>query len=556
MRLSFALPMALFTLLAGCPAAETTDCQPGWALCGGVCEELQTDARNCGACGVACGYGQACVAGACAPDCAASLRAPVEDSRGAIWDGLERSKTTWANAEAACAAIGGRLPLVTEAYRVSLKGSGEVGQSYEVNPLWTRVPKDASNTYRVTMSTGLIDGDVTASGSNAYRCVCPPAPPPGFSGYACNGPAGAACTALSGSNAGYSMDSEDRAPISVTGAMAECAFLQARLPTFLTYAEAIVDGLPHGSSTYLHAADATSASANVTVSWTDSATTWTPATSTKSQDGTTALPFRCIGRTTPAPAATGVAVDAFSGAGGVAADAADRVEALWSIAFDACYDVGGHLPYSFELGALVRQGLPGGSNLPLWNADQLGYNGTSAYFVGSTRWNGVALDYEQGSATFVGALDKATTTPQLHRCIYYPVDPAYVPPATTSCSSGCLEVSLGGARGAKLWIDKGNRSPADLISAIDVCRRAGAHLASVRDYMAAVRKGALGGAGAWLHTADIGQYSGTVPKAMQVKWSNVDTGFSDLSAAGYSRWSDVGLGDSAAYRCVWSNEFR
>ena len=36
---------------------------------GPVCVDLQTDANNCGACGVACGAGLACIAGACTPEC-------------------------------------------------------------------------------------------------------------------------------------------------------------------------------------------------------------------------------------------------------------------------------------------------------------------------------------------------------------------------------------------------------------------------------------------------------------------------------------------------------
>jgi hypothetical protein len=40
-------------------------CTGGTTACGGVCVNLQTDARNCGACGTVCPTGQTCTAGAC-----------------------------------------------------------------------------------------------------------------------------------------------------------------------------------------------------------------------------------------------------------------------------------------------------------------------------------------------------------------------------------------------------------------------------------------------------------------------------------------------------------
>ncbi len=58
---------ALALALAGCPSKEDTDCPSGQVRCGGICVDpasFQTDAGNCGSCGVACGDGT-CSGGVC-----------------------------------------------------------------------------------------------------------------------------------------------------------------------------------------------------------------------------------------------------------------------------------------------------------------------------------------------------------------------------------------------------------------------------------------------------------------------------------------------------------
>lgn len=57
-------------LLAACGSEEKV-CAPDQRLCSNTCVSLLSDARNCGACGNACGSGRGCSAGACV-DCAAS----------------------------------------------------------------------------------------------------------------------------------------------------------------------------------------------------------------------------------------------------------------------------------------------------------------------------------------------------------------------------------------------------------------------------------------------------------------------------------------------------
>jgi hypothetical protein len=71
-RLNLTPLLAVFMLsapLAACDSEEqppiTTTCPEGQSLCSGVCIDVNTSADHCGACGVECAAGDACVAGAC-----------------------------------------------------------------------------------------------------------------------------------------------------------------------------------------------------------------------------------------------------------------------------------------------------------------------------------------------------------------------------------------------------------------------------------------------------------------------------------------------------------
>jgi hypothetical protein len=59
---------ALTALLAACGSKEQT-CAADQRVCSSTCVSLQSDSRNCGACGNVCGAGQGCSVGACV-DCA------------------------------------------------------------------------------------------------------------------------------------------------------------------------------------------------------------------------------------------------------------------------------------------------------------------------------------------------------------------------------------------------------------------------------------------------------------------------------------------------------
>jgi hypothetical protein len=50
-----------------------TDCPMGQTACGATCHNLQSDRAHCGACGTACATGQVCANGACVVECTAGL---------------------------------------------------------------------------------------------------------------------------------------------------------------------------------------------------------------------------------------------------------------------------------------------------------------------------------------------------------------------------------------------------------------------------------------------------------------------------------------------------
>ncbi len=71
LRWFLAVGAALALLSPGCSSTGSggLTCQGTQQVCGNACIDVAADARNCGACGMACGAGQVCVTGRCQADC-------------------------------------------------------------------------------------------------------------------------------------------------------------------------------------------------------------------------------------------------------------------------------------------------------------------------------------------------------------------------------------------------------------------------------------------------------------------------------------------------------
>jgi hypothetical protein len=61
------LLLSILLMASSCPCPDgKTQCGSG---CNSMCEDLGSDAKNCGACGHACDAGQKCTGGTCGPAC-------------------------------------------------------------------------------------------------------------------------------------------------------------------------------------------------------------------------------------------------------------------------------------------------------------------------------------------------------------------------------------------------------------------------------------------------------------------------------------------------------
>jgi hypothetical protein len=514
-----------------------------------MCLDLQNDPRNCGMCGKTCSDAEDCVAGMCKTACRANLRQPMTDDWGIRWDGLERAADTQAVAETTCTGIGGRLPMGTELFRVSATQSATVGQTTHVNPLWSGNPFNNAVYVTVQLSNG-VTALSDATTKRNYRCVCPPPAPKAFTGAACHGPPNAACFAL---GKRYNMDVQDRAAMPQSAAMWECAQVRGHLPESVTYIEAIQSQLPNGSNAWLHSADEASYYVDIGVKWQNTQPIWTAPGNAGSLAQTTSYPFRCVGldhdpgvHPHEVPAEFVGPTSLFKG------ETADNPPAAFPVAHDVCFDRGGHLARSTELGELIMQGLPNGSGAYLWTSDQAAYYSPGGQFlVKAVSWTGVSRrfkHYHTGVAAEGVTWIYKTTASAPFRCIYYPIDKAYNGPNESDCQGGCMKVAAAGSSAAQ-WFDKADRPASDFVSAVATCRLKGGRLVSERDMTEAIRHGLPGGSGAWLMTWDMGD--GARPHV--VKWTGVDTGFTDQYPT-YSTWID--LPGNYPFRCTWTNELR
>lgn len=586
------LAVAVLVALSACVKSEKVACDAGHADCGGACVRTAVDVQNCGACGRTCPASEACVAGACVQTCEGSLHAALTDAWGYRWDGLERPPATYRKARDACAAMGGRLPNVSELLRVSAPLSGAVGDVTKIHPIWSIIPSGATSAVTVALSSG----ETTTSDQGverAYRCVCPAARPAAFAGGACNGPAASPCAAMGG-NARFNFDAEDRPAMPKAAAIAECAFVGGELPTAERLVSAVSAGLPNGSGNALHTADDTghfhansttycaretcflfycTCAVWVTVPAVDdqyeALVAFTGPTATVTDGAVqSARPFRCFGPAAPGAVAAGV-TGAFREPGGERTiDAGpDNLSTTYTSAIADCLRKGGHLPTVTELAAMATQGLPSsGSAGPRMTADQClpGYAATFAW-SGSAFWpvdpdlattaptaDGVPYLW---SATSIGDVPNGDVTGRPYRCLYYGVDPTFVRPAEAQCSGGCFEVAPGGAGTStslpRMWFDRSSRGGAagdTFATALATCAASGARLASTRDLVEAIRSGLDNASGDAVLTSELARG----PLVRTLTWSgSVNPTFADTGNATVA----LGAGNQK-FRCMWTNEIR
>jgi hypothetical protein len=525
------------TCAAACPIDQLK--------CDGTCADPLTDAANCGGCGRACAMGDICSFGECEPPCdPAQLMASVTDPWGIKWDGLERTAGALDAALVTCKAFGARLPTATELYRVAANQTGAVGMSFHTNFLWSQTAIDQTDQVTLRLSDGTTSNTL-ATVATPYRCVCPAPLAKTFSGNHCNGDPGNACFEING----YHVDTKDRPAVRKSAALRECLADRARLVDTPLLAAAISAGLP-GTNTFVATADQASYLGSTRLRW--MAAPWDPNTNVDTVDGRSMSPFRCAAPKIAHSPNPNPITNAFVPTGGkFTGEMNDNATLAWAAAHDACFARGGHLPRAAELAELVMSGMPNGSGAQLWTSDQNGFNGTQ-FLATTLRWVGLDTRYSYvylGNANQTQTWDYKTGSFPF-RCIWYPIDPAYVPPE--SCEGGCFEVTLPGATSAKMWFDSTDRAASTMGPAFDTCRMAGGYLASERDLTEAIRAGLPNGTAAmtppWVWTSDFGQNNASV-----IRWTNTETAFTDQYAT-YASWA--GLTNVYRYRCMWTNELR
>lgn len=588
MRSSLLLLAVTAALTAACDPAPQAECSKGWSLCDGTCRATLSDEANCGACGQTCAESEACVAGACAPDCRSQLLAPLTDPWGNGWDGNERPAADLAGARAACEAIGGRLPSLSELHRVSATKTGAVGDAYRTSYLRALTPADAGNTMTLRLSDGTTS--TLANGTSApYRCVCPAPPPPAFSGGACQGAPGEECFTFAGEPV-LAFDAQDRPKATVAAAIWDCAMSGAQLAPAERLAAAILAGLPNGSTEALHTADQLSASQVARVSWADAS--WTAAARVTIGAPTTLLPFRCVGPRRGSPSsATALEGGVIAPTTRVVVDGADHSsgETLpFGEALGACVAAGGHVPTGAELASAATQGVSRAESGLLWAGDEV-ESGKAALFgwTGTAAWPGVTDATTNGipfvNPTTLAASARATANP--YRCLYPAVDTSYTGPAETDCNGGCaVYTSTGGRPGtpARIWIDGSDRAPDTYEGASAFCASLGGRLASARDLVEGIRSGLPGSAGVTPEPVLTGDFSATWAVVGQTctctslccvlgwcgptctnvwgwtpgLWTIPQWSGDANPAYDGSTGLSVALGTTARFRCAWTNEIR
>ncbi|GMV44525.1 MAG: hypothetical protein AMXMBFR64_62410 [Myxococcales bacterium] len=473
------------------------------------------------------------------------------DSWGYTWDGLERQAATWAAADAACKAKGGRLPTMTELFRVSGAGLSEVGNTYETNYLWAITQWDPGQHGRVRLTDGATQGQTDITNS-AYRCVWPNNTAAWFKGNHCYGPPGNECFTTNEAGKRRVMDKYDRPPVTNVAAHAECAFYHAHLATQLDFAANVPAGLPNGTNTWLWTSDASRYDIVDAAKWTGTDLGfdgYSGAYVTWYGEAGNVTRFRCIGVGYDAGAHPNAVANGFLVAAvNLIVESFDKGLTKYAPAVSECFGNGGHLATERDLIEAVRAGLINGTNNWLWTADASRYdlNQIMRWSSVDTSWTG----YYSSFSTWATRTDSYA-----YRCAYHPIDVDYAGPAGGKCVSGsdCFATAKGGATKIKAWADPFDRTPASYIAAVKACAAEGGHLSTSLDLTELVRDGLPNGSNNWLWTSDAVEGSGQ--NVLIMKWLGTDAAF-DGTYSNYATNSSKVTSTTRPYRCVWSNELR
>lgn len=556
-RITCALALAA---LVACSKSATQNtvaaCLTGFTQCGDNCVDTTSDAEHCGGCGNVCSEtGAVCRASTCIIPCETQLRTLFgeigTDAAGYVWPKAPMTNASgqpitysWSTGRALCDGAGPnpRLPTATELHRLAQDATLRPASAAAV---WALTADGPTRRFKVTLGGGggfAAAADAT-SARNALLCVCPPAPPTAFTGNACYGGA-AAGACFSQATPKVNLDAFDRPALTKAGAIWECGFYGGHLPLTAELTAAVALGLPNGTNVRLALGEDGGSGVQL-ASW--SATNLS-SLAFSYEPASTLHAFRCMGPSDAsfsAPEAEGVQPPGPGGPLGIRGDAADTAAAPWLAAVDACWNKGGHLPTATELASLVNGVLPDGSDAALWTAD-LVTNNAVGWYTTTYRWGDAVLQapYDGPSVQSLrNGQGAAISLP--FRCAYYPVDPAYVAPA--SCEGGC-QLGAPSGQAVRMWIDNADREPATFTAAVTACAALGARLPTIRDVVELTRNAHANGNGGELWTSDfIGGDSALA------QWNG--------SAGSYSpddhRASQtVNATATKPFRCLWTNELR
>ncbi len=487
----------------------------------------------------------------------------VIDAWGFAWDGEMRPQSTWANANAACIAEGGRLPTVTELTRVS-HGPGAtaaVGNGLETNWHWSITPFYTGSRYMaVRLDTGANSPSGLAAELQRYRCVWPNRTSPSFDGNKCHGPPGAECFAGTAEGRRYNADKYDRPPVSWWVAVNECAFYNARVARAVTYTELIQAGLPNGAggASWIWTSDRGGYNGSnflfLLLRWTGVQTAF-DGTHTAYADwnynveGHTAG-FRCVGIKDDLGTYPGTVADEFVDVGRSRIKSTTTESALqtWTTTLDACLAQGGHIPSMADWVALVQAGLPRANNADYSHTSdaEFGTNGGSTHYNAIVTWRNSDPTFNAYHPTYSTWGSRGNS--YRGRCVWYPLDTAYTGPGEATCNGGCFtKVVTANGQSHQFWVDKFDRTPAKFGDAIRTCYQSGGHLLSFAEYAEMIRSGLPNGSNTFAWSSDWARYDHTYT----VKWTGTASTWDHLANANVTPTAAT---TTAPYRCMWSNE--